>query len=153
MEVKEALEMLSDSEKVLDIDSVVKLIEKLQAQTLVLCDVRDCLDVESDREDVLLGRLSEVCEQSKMSVLLGEELDVYRVQMRNKVLGRAEIVLLSFNKEEYVSQLEMMDDSQLLTEFERLGVLLNEKMAVDPVTAPVVESRSPGLARLAEFKV
>lgn len=168
MEAKEILEMLSDSGQPLDIGAVISLIDfqvheiecdkslikSLESDREMIVSIHGRLGLEADESGILLDRLDEVCGDASRYVSVSEELLAYRVYMRSKIVGIAEIVKSSLTTEEYLENLKTMDDGKLLSELERLSGLLSEKMGVPSVVVPpVVESRSMGLARLAEFKV
>jgi hypothetical protein len=144
--LEEVLEMLGNSDKALDIEAVVKFLKQLESVYLRL-------GVEADESDVLLDTLGEVCTRSEGLVQIGEQLESYRSKLRDKVVGRAELVKPVANKGAYLAQLVAMDDEQLFAELEKLEAELAERLSVPQVTGHASEFEAVRLVRLNDFKV
>ena len=174
MKLNEVLEMLNEAEKPLDVAAVVDLI-KLQAKEIGAYDsliesmksdreqlmaIHKRLDIESDESGVLLEALDVAClraadfvKVSEQSAALASELESYRSKMRDKIVGRSEIVSPVSNKGAYLAQLVAMDDDQLFSELDKLDVLLSEHMGVALVTEQSSEFDALSLVRFSDFKL
>lgn len=158
MELKEVLEMLSDSEKFLDIDAVIALINLQASQIEVnnsiqvdetLVAVYKAFGLEPDEKDVLLSSLAAMIKDKEELLGCREKLAKLRKTLIDKIVGKIQILSGDVTEsrpgyvvlEELSISLASMSFEQLESELEKCDQKLCAHFAIPSVTDLLIQDK------------
>ena len=158
MKLKEVLAMLADEKQPLDIGSLADFVQsqadEIKQLSTHLSGVSERLGLgkESVKGEVILQTLDSMCELVGEAETMKAQLYEYRLKMRDKIVGRMEVVYPSQNQSVYLESLMSMTDDQLVAELEMLEGKLCEVMDVPPVVPEQVLMEPVRLLRVEDYK-